>query len=92
MSPSIIKALRSIYKIGGIYFESRFESAQHRMDLQKKCKARFYCYTKSPNTIHIFNYGIESESFNSIIDYLQKKSGCNFRIIDSTIIKEVFQC
>ena len=65
ISDNIDKALKSIYKIGGIYF-GIYEKVyltykfKNRRTLTEKCKAKFYCYIDQD---HLWLYDEDSNAY-----------------------------
>jgi len=86
MRDGIIKALRSLYKINAIFFESYDERTSYRCDLQENCGADFYCVLD--NDLCFFNDGdIYQGDANLIVDHLNRESSLHFSLHSGYRIK-----
>jgi len=91
MSPNAIKALRSLYKINGIYFEegtdiTDFGLSSDRVRTQIKCKADFYCYVRG-SSLRVYGRDSITNLHDMVLNYLNSNSSIEFYRQNSQIME-----
>ena len=87
---TIDKALRGIYKLGGIVLDERKTTSEYRLQMVNLCKAKFYCKILRSNEFIVLNSTGNADYDNVVVvsSYLEE---CNVRHTVQYSTIEVFR-